>query len=793
MILHLFRSNLRRRWMSTLVLVLLVGVALGITMGSAVGARRTATAFPRFAEQLSVPDLTVYVGMEAADAAEAIREQPQVARAGVGSGVGLMPRLPDGTPDFERALGAVVGDGVFGVAVDQPLILEGRLPADDAPLEIMLDEKAAKMAGVRVGDRFPASTFNVDVIIEKSEAFERSGREPTEADLAEVFTPVDLEIVGIGRTSNAVLVNEAVSEDAGALLSPAYGREFPDTASYTVAVVDLVHGASAGDYVTAVRRELPGIDVGPTDLSGQQTAFAAAVRPYWLALAFFAAVFGLGAVLALGPTVVRVVDEELTDRRTLRALGAGRRQLLGVAALRSTAIGVGGALTAVVVAIGLSSMFPIGPARAAEPDRGMEVHVAGLAAGVAVIVAAVLCASLLRASVLIRTAPTRTTRPSAVVSAAGAAGLSPTALTALHAAFAGGGDRGRRRLASSGVIGALAMAIAALGFGSGFTRLVDDPARFGWSWDVMFENYDSPLGPEIADGLLQDPAVLGFVPISRGSVTLDGKPVPAIGMDLDAAGGVRPAIIDGRAPVRPGEIALGAVTARDLGVGIGDRLDATTTDDDRRSLEVVGTAVIPSIQLDESNQLGEGAFLLADDYEQLAGWFPSAALAAVRDGTTLVELEERHFISALGVQRPGDIRSYDGVDGVPMVLAAILGALGVSVLVHVIVGSVRQRRRELAILRTIGLRPRQVAGTVLLQTTAQALAVLVVAVPLGVAAGRLSWRWFADGIGVESDPSTPLALIAAALVAVLVAIGLAAVAPARHAGSVHPADALRAE
>lgn len=787
------RSNLSRRWMSTLVLVLLVGLTSGVVLASVVGARRTATAFPRLADRLGVPDLVMYVGSDDLEVADVIRDQRQVATAGVGTGVGLMPRLPDGSPDFENALGAVVGDGVFGVDIDRPLVLAGRLPDVDDPFEVLLDENAAEATGLGVGDAFPASTFDVDVIMEKTAEFEALGREPTEQELAEAFEPVELEVVGVGRTSDSILVNEAVEGDAAALLSPAYLEAFPWSASYTIALVDLRDGASPGAYVADVRRALPGIDVGPTDQVGRRSTFAAAVRPYWLALLFLASVLGLGAMLAVGPAVLRVVDDDLADRHALRALGATRRQLLASAVARPSVIAVAGAGVGVLLAVALSSRFPIGPARSAEIDPGTEGHVVGLLLGAGAVVAVLLVAAGLRAAALTRRSTPHRPRPSAFVAAAGSTGLSPTALTGLHAAFAGGTGRSRRRFAAVGIGGALALSIGALGFGSGLTRLTQEPARFGWTWDVLFENYDAPLHEDLLASLRADPDVVGLVPISRGNVTLEGRPVPAIGMDLESAGDVAPSIQDGRAPRAAGEVALGAITARQLDVVVGDRVRGETSEGRPLPLEVVGITVVPSIQLDETNQLGEGAFLVADDHRALAGWFPSAALANVRDGVSTAQLGERHFISALGVQRPGDIISYDGVDGVPRLLATVLAVLAVVVLLHLLVGSVRERQRELGVLRAIGLRPRQVAATVLWQTAAQVIVVLVIAVPLGVAAGRVAWAWFADGIGVAPDASTPAAVVAASVVAIVLLAAFVSFFPARRAASIHPSIALRAE
>ena len=91
------------------------------------------------------------------------------------------------------------------------------------------------------------------------------------------------------------------------------------------------------------------------------------------------------------------------------------------------------------------------------------------------------------------------------------------------------------------------------------------------------------------------------------------------------------------------------------------------------------------------------------------------------------------------------------------------------------------------------MRPLQVASSVVWQTNALALSVVAVAVPLGIVAGRRTWRWFADGIGVAPDPSTPLVLVGGAVALVVVVANVVALVPARRAGSVDAARVLRAE
>ena len=67
---------------------------------------------------------------------------------------------------------------------------------------------------------------------------------------------------------------------------------------------------------------------------------------------------------------------------------------------------------------------------------------------------------------------------------------------------------------------------------------------------------------------------------------------------------------------------------------------------------------------------------------------------------------------------------------------------------------------------------------------------IVIGIPLGVAAGILTWKRVASGIGIQSTTTTPpllLALIALATVAVAL---ITAAVPARHARRVPPATTL---
>ena len=144
-------------------------------------------------------------------------------------------------------------------------------------------------------------------------------------------------------------------------------------------------------------------------------------------------------------------------------------------------------------------------------------------------------------------------------------------------------------------------------------------------------------------------------------------------------------------------------------------------------------------------------------------------------------------------QRPGDIRNYAGVRATPLVLGALLALLAVGTLAHVLVTGVRRRRRDLAVLKTIGLLRSQVIAVVSWQAIALAAAALAVGLPIGVVAGRWAWVIFADSVGVAGRADIPVPLVLLITPAVLLlAAGIAAV-PAAAAARIRPATALRAE
>lgn len=143
--------------------------------------------------------------------------------------------------------------------------------------------------------------------------------------------------------------------------------------------------------------------------------------------------------------------------------------------------------------------------------------------------------------------------------------------------------------------------------------------------------------------------------------------------------------------------------------------------------------------------------------------------------------------------RPGDIQSYAGIRDTPLVLAAVLALLAVGTLAHMLITGVRRRRRDLAVLKTLGLTRSQLLKVVSWQASALAAVALLAGLPLGALAGRWSWALFARTAGVAGQADIPLPLVLLAIPTALLLANLIAVGPGWAAARTRPALILRSE
>lgn len=269
---------------------------------------------------------------------------------------------------------------------------------------------------------------------------------------------------------------------------------------------------------------------------------------------------------------------------------------------------------------------------------------------------------------------------------------------------------------------------------------------------------------------------------------LDGGP-PAVGRPWSAARAAPQRLTRGRAPVGDGEIAVSssALSARG-GTPIGDRV-AVVTAGAAKAYTVVGvTTAGPQGTVFFSDAY---AAVLSPRIDALALWEPAARVRAAVDGRAMVLTGQARSLP--DPARSEDGRARNNANTVVGIAGGFAAFVSVFVVSSTFAFAVSQRRREFALLRTIGATRRQARRMV----HAEAGFIAVIASALGALVGPFATRpvlnWL---IGLAMAPawtepsSSIVPSIVAFAIGVLVAL-LGAAAAARRAGRVDPAEAMR--
>ena len=229
---------------------------------------------------------------------------------------------------------------------------------------------------------------------------------------------------------------------------------------------------------------------------------------------------------------------------------------------------------------------------------------------------------------------------------------------------------------------------------------------------------------------------------------------------------------------RSDEIVLGGETIDRLGVRVGDNVDVDTGEG-AQPMRLTGRGVFPQMGqgsfsttgLGVGAQLGGGSLASFGDFENVPRDYELDGrrynfVAIDVDGSPagldaeLTELEaltvaDGAFAFVRHEQPPRKIRDLDRVRVVPSAMAGVLALIAVATLAHLLVTSVHERRRELALLRTLGFSGQQLRATVSWHASVVAVTALAVGAPLGIVLGRAIWRWFAVGLDASAPAETP--------------------------------------
>ena len=296
------------------------------------------------------------------------------------------------------------------------------------------------------------------------------------------------------------------------------------------------------------------------------------------------------------------------------------------------------------------------------------------------------------------------------------------------------------------------------------------------------------------------PMVSGAGLAQRAEAT---KSIALMGVDLDRYDrivGLRAKVVAGSARLAPGEAIVGRELANDLGVRVGDRITIATgspgasgpVSDSVRLTALVDlgvrdlnrrTVIVPLRAAQSLLGLPGGATVV--DVALHDPWQAERVAADwSRRWPYLVESWQQanaQLVSALNAQSV----STGLIRGVVMVVVV----LGIA---SVLVVSVVQKRREIGILRAMGATRGQMLRVFLLQglVVGAVGSVLGIALAAGMVAVFMRFVRGSDGLPLFALTMPPLVALQVALIATVCGV-LAAVAPARRAARLDPAQAIR--
>lgn len=794
------RAERRRRWRSGLALAVLVGFAGGVVLATLAGARRTDTAYGRLLRSSAAADVQVAAsGPGARQNVGGVASYYQ-ALDGLPSVVAVAPQIGISATVPARQDASVLlkagTDARLGRALERPKIVRGRMFDPARPDEVVADRTVARRLGVHVGSRLSLDVVGGD--------------------------PIRVRVVGLAVTRDNVIPVNALASDAAFLASPALLRIVrQDAYEFDSAFIRLRAGTSVADFARQARALLPrypetGGQLFVVDEHRQAARVEDGIRPQAVTLAIFSAVLAVSALLILGQLLARQMFVASSDHGTLRAMGLTRVQRMTISFVPALATVVVDAALAIAVAVVVSPFMPIGPARVAEPHSGFELNwaIVGLGALAMVALFTVLLAPYAwhlasRSSDAAGTTSGGLKRPSRLLTFLTRTGAPTTTVVGARLALEPG--RGRTSVPTrSTLFGAVICVIAVAGavtFGTNLVRLVETPARYGQTWQASVDlGFDQVSRHDTAALLEHQPGVTGWTLGNHDDATIDGRATPAIVLSAGHGPAMFPTVLEGRAPRTENETVLGTTTLERLHRSVGDTVQVSLQGDkSARRLRVVGRAVFPFFGQGEVTPtgLGDGAALFvpksaADGFNfVLVGVAPSAQqhddVVHLLRAVTASQVCGGGRCSTVTEQRPADVRNFASVERTPLVLAAVLSVLGFAAAAHLLVTSIRRRRRDLAILKMLGFERRQVSAAVAWQATIVAALALAIGLPLGTLAGLAAWRWFATRLGVSPDSAVPLLASLVAVPVVLVIANAVAAVPARAAARVRPSVILHTE
>jgi len=800
------RAEMRARWRSLLSAALLCGLFGAAVLATLAGARRTENAYPRFLERQKAYDLLITDSSFFADVFWKV-DFPALARLPyVESAVPIVLAFSEGNGEGDLPEGIFITgslDPGFGTEINRPLAVEGRLPDPSKADEIAVPLFAeADLATFNIGDRktIALRDKSVTVTVVGKTLF------PGELPPRPLF-------------GYPLLVSSAFIER--------YANDFDF--NLPTMLLRFQHRSDIARFDRDVRALTGGKVIAPQEQATHTRAVQGSTNLQASALRLLALFTALTGAMIIGQLLARETSIGGEDASVLRALGFDRLQLFRLGILRVVPVAIVGSIIALGIAWPVSSLFPRGTVRSVESTHGPVFDGSVLGLGVFAVAATVMILVLIpawRASAIARRTGAGPSRPSRAAAFFSAIGMSVPAVAGARLALERGRGRTSLPVYSSLAVVSLGIAsfVAATTFADSLAVMIERPELHGKTWDSVVTTFNGVGEPGVGSqdagaALAADPDVeaIAFadsgIPLRVFAPRGPARGITVQGLALtNLKGSLFPPIVEGRAPApEASEVVLGPRMIRALGIKL-DPDDPPTIElglsgagDQRVSVRVVGRGVIPP--LGNLGELGFGVFLAGEAAivplvtdeslvppvtDLIVRWRPGVKPEAVvaRYKPRFPQLATGEEISS---GKFADAVSFGGVQGAPLAVGAVLAALGAAALAHVVITAIRRRRRDVAILKTIGFVRGQARRVVAWQATITVLTATLVGVPLGVVGGRWLWVRVADGLGVIARPQVNTFLLALLLPAVIVLANLIAALPARSAARTPPALVLRSE
>jgi hypothetical protein len=775
------RARWRRRWASLVVLGIVAGSVGGTVLAAAAGARRTSTAYDRLMTESDQPHEVLFVTDELPRVEQWLSENPMVERFLPAAGV-IGRRAPQ--QDW------YVIDAFHDQRPLSSAVLErGRVPDPDRANEVVITLRTAQNTGLDVGDTF---VFNAYTSAQTERLLDDPWIKPAGPE-------IEARIVGVMRNPTDAQLSPTIKLMFG---TPAFAEQYGKIAPTQLLAVWLRDGPTAGPefqrQTAEFAREFPPDDPPFSNVSSLEDAEAAdhAANAVVAGLAIFAVVAGLAGLVVVAQILRRFMARGDDEARVLAALGARRTDRAGALIISVMPYLAAAPIVAIVLAFAASALFPQGAVRALEPDPGL--HIDPLAFAVGALAWLVILAALTALLAFATSAPARETTRKARSSARfasshGNQAVLPFATGARFALASDGSRRSVRRAMLSGLIVAVAGVTGSALFAASLDQFTSSPRRYGLALDLTLE-LSRERAPEVIDALSANDDLTDVTLLRLGALELGGRRVDAYGAE-PAKGRLDPILRDGRLPVTTAEIALGPKLLASLDRDVGDHVQVTTRAGPR-SMRVVGSVFAPT---PESTAFNGEAVVTPRAMTELATDPSVAVIARARPGAARQAFEEvdaqfPYAVSDESVPHaPGSVRNLEQITRLPLLLALFFALLGAAAMAQTLFTTAAARRRELAVLRSLGFTPRQASTVMGAAATTVAAVALLIGVPLGILIGRLGWNAVARSIYVIPAPVVPVLGVGAAVAAFVVFSNVVALVPAYREAHRPPAATLRAE